>query len=195
MIRDTKFWFLMAVFQVFFGLAVFAITRDYYFQESDNVGTHPPTVDQSGPAWSAGITETGIARLAPSVFGEPAPQDPGEISRQANDFFVNRQYKSAAVMYERLLTFDPKNVETLNNLGLTLHYLGRSDEALGKLDEGVAAGPENQRIWLTLGYVNSQLGNTEQARTALTNATQTGADETIRQSAMKMLESLPQGPD
>lgn len=185
----------MAAFQVLFGLAVFAITRDYYYQEPGDIGAHPPTADQSTPAWSAGITETDIARLGPSVFGAPETQDPSEISRQADEFFVNRQYKSAAVMYERLLAFNPQNAKTLNNLGLTLHYLGRSDEALGKLSEGVAIDPDDQRIWLTLGYVNSQLGNTEQARTALTNATQVGADETIRQSAMKMLETLPGDPD
>jgi Flp pilus assembly protein TadD len=192
MIRDTKFWISMIVFQVLFGLAVFAITRDYYTQVPDNTPTHPPIANQSAPAWSAGITETDIARLGPSVFGEPTTQDPSEISRQADEFFVNKQYKSAAAMYERLLAFNPQNVGTLNNLGLTLHYLGRSDEALSKLGEGVAIDPEDQRIWLTLGYVNSQLGNTEQARTALTNATEVGADDTIRRSAMKMLDSLPQ---
>ena len=93
-------------------------------------------------------------------------------------------------MYERLLAFNPNNAETYNNLGLTLHYLGRSTDALRRLNEGVAVDAENQRIWLTLGYVNSQLGNTEQARAALTTAVQIGSDELIRQAAMKMLEDL-----
>jgi hypothetical protein len=44
---------------------------------------------------------------------------------------------------------------------------------------------------LTLGYVNGQLGNTEQARKALTTATETGTDESIRQAAAQMLEGLP----
>jgi len=72
-----------------------------------------------------------------------------------------------------------------------LHYLGRSDEALRRLNDGVAVDAEHQRTWLTLGYVNSQLGNTGQARTALTNAVQFGSNESIRQSAMRMLEELP----
>jgi Flp pilus assembly protein TadD len=191
MIRQTKFWVSLAVFQVLFGLAVFAITRDYYIQDSNNVSTYPPTVKQPNSAWPQDITESDIARLAPSVFGDSAVQDPVEISRQANQFFTNRQYQRAANSYERLLGFDPKNVEVLNNLGLTLHYLGRSDEALRRLNEGVSLDPENQRIWLTTGYVNSQLGNVEQARTALTTATQIGSDESIRRSAMEMLEALP----
>jgi Flp pilus assembly protein TadD len=94
-------------------------------------------------------------------------------------------------MYEQLLAFSPNDAEIYNNLGLTLHYLGRSTEALGRLNEGVAVDPEHQRTWLTLGYVNSQLGNTEQARTALTTAARIGTDDSIRQSATRMLESLP----
>jgi len=90
-----------------------------------------------------------------------------------------------------LLAFNPDDGEIHNNLGLTLHYLGRSTEALDRLEEGAAVDPQNQRIWLTLGYVNSALGNTGQAREALTNAIQTGSDESIRQSAKKMLEALP----
>jgi Flp pilus assembly protein TadD len=50
-----------------------------------------------------------------------------------------------------------------------------------------------QRIWLTLGFVNKQLGNTVQARTALTTAVQLGADNDIGRSAGKMLEGLPEG--
>ena len=94
-------------------------------------------------------------------------------------------------MYEQLLVIRPNDVETYNNLGLTLHYLGRSTEALRRLNDGVAVDAEHQRIWLTLGFVNSQLGNSEQARTALTTAAQIGSDDSIRQSAMKMLEDLP----
>jgi tetratricopeptide (TPR) repeat protein len=114
-----------------------------------------------------------------------------ELSRQADVYFSNRQYAQAAEMYERLLAFDPNNAEIYNNLGLTLHYLGRSAEALQRLDEGVAVDPDNQRIWLTTGYVNSELGKIDQARGALANATLIGDNESIRQSAQQMLDNLP----
>lgn len=191
MILNTKFWISFAVFQVVFGLAVFAITRDYYIQDVDNVSAHPSTVGQSAPLWPNGITETQIARLGSPALSEPTIQNPFEISRRANEYFANRQYDRAADMYEQLLVFSPNDAEIYNNLGLTLHYLGRSTEALSKLNEGVAVDPEHQRIWLTLGYVNSQVGNIEQARTALTTAARIGTDESIRQSATRMLEGLP----
>jgi Flp pilus assembly protein TadD len=69
--------------------------------------------------------------------------------------------------------------------------MGRSAEAVDRLNEGVAVDPGYQRIWLTLGYVNSQVGNIEQARTALTNALNMDANNDIGQSATKMLENLP----
>lgn len=191
MIRDSKFWLSMAVFQVLFGLAVFAITRDVYQREPARLSSHPTAIASPGSVWPQGITESDITRLAPGVFGEPLAQDPAEISRRADQFFANQQYQQASNAYERLLALDPQNAEIYNNLGLTLHYLGRSDEALRRLNEGIAVNPENQRIWLTLGFVNGQLGNVEQARKALTTATETGSNETIRQSAMKMLEALP----
>lgn len=191
MIRDAKFWASMAVFQVLFGLAVFAVTRDYYSQATENVSAHAATMNQAVPVWPNSITESNIARLSASTMDAQTFQNPADMSRQADEFFANKQYDRAAELYERLLPFSPNNAEIYNNLGLTLHYLGRSTEALGKLNDGVAVDPTNQRIWLTLGYVNSQLGNTEQARTALTTATQTGDNESIRQSAMKMLENLP----
>lgn len=190
MLRQSKFWISMAVFQIFFGFAVFAITRDYYEQKPPKLRADPSTISRSAGSWQ-GIAESDIARLAPGVLDTQTPQDPVQISREANAFFARGQYAEAARLYEKLLAFDPKNVEVLNNLGLTLHYVGRSGEALRYLNEGVGLDAGNQRIWLTLGYVSSQLGKVEQARAALTKATETGSDESIRQSAQRMLNELP----
>jgi len=196
MTRDNKFWTLLVVFQVVFGLAVFAVTRDHYMQEEVTVRGHPPTTGSPmtaapSPGWSRGITATDISKLSSPGLVEPTLSDPVEISRRANEYFANKQYQGAAELYEQLLAFSPNDAEVYNNLGLTLFYLGRADEALRRLNEGVAVDAEHQRIWLTLGYVNSELGNTEQARTALNNAMQRGSDEKIRQAATKMLSELP----
>jgi tetratricopeptide (TPR) repeat protein len=192
MIRDAKFWISMAVFQVLFGFAVFAITRDYYAVDTDEVITQPPAAaSQSVPAWPNAVTAAEIDRLSLPTLGDLAAQDPVEIYQQANEFFANKRYEKAAEYYEQLLAFRPNDAEIHNNLGITLHYLGKSDEALERLNKGITVDPEHQRSWLTLGFVNSQLGNTGQARSALTNATQIGTNESIRQSALEMLESLP----
>jgi tetratricopeptide (TPR) repeat protein len=191
MIRDTRFWALMAVFQVLFGLAVFAATREYYTQDTKAATSPPPAANQSVPLWSQGLTKDEVMRMTSSVTQMPASADPVEIYRQAEEFFVNRQYDQAAKLYEQLLAFSPNDAEIHNNLGLTLFYLGRSDDALRALNEGIAANPDHQRIWLTFGFVNSQLGNTVEARTAFDNAIRLGDDESIRESARKMLAELP----
>jgi tetratricopeptide (TPR) repeat protein len=189
--RDAKFWYSMVVFQLLFGLLVFAFTREYYRHEAVGVTSGSLTLQQRSSDWAGGIGASEFAWLGSQTSNNLPTEDPVEISRRADEYFTNRQYGQAAAMYERLLAFNPDDGEIHNNLGLTLHYLGRSAEALDRLEEGAAVDPQNQRIWLTLGYVNSALGNTGQAREALTNAMQTGSDESIRQSAKEMLEALP----
>jgi len=191
MTRDFRFWTLMVVFQFGFGFAVYAVTRDYYVQEPSNTSPHALPSGGASTAWPNGIAANELARLTSSAPSQSVITDPVEISRQADVFFSNRQYQQAAEMYERLLTLSPNNPEIHNNLGLTLHYMGQSSEALRQLEKGAALDPDHQRIWLTIGFVNSELGNFDRARTALTNATLVGDNDSIRQSAQKMLDNLP----
>jgi len=188
--RSFGFWIAMAIFQVLFGLAVFAITRDYYRADPGSEMAKP-TVAQLPPmeprAPFADINPALLGSLSTDASGT---QNPVEISQQANQLFAERQYAAAAAAYEKLLAFDPGNVDTLNNLGLTLHYVGRSDEALKRLNEGVALDPTYQRIWLTLGYVNSSVGNVEPARAALTTAVEMDPDSGVGRSAKQMLDGL-----
>lgn len=196
MTRDTRFWTLLVVFQVFFGLAVFAITREYYMQDVPAARGHGVASVQPAPGWGRGMSPTDIARLSSPTMGSPGlaeqtSRDPLEIYRQAEEFFTQRQYDRAARLYEELLTYSPNDAEIYNNLGLTLFYIGQPEEALRRLDEGAAVDPNHQRIWLTLGYVNSQLGNVERARAALTKATQVGDNASVREAAEEMLAQLP----
>jgi Flp pilus assembly protein TadD len=189
--RDKKFWTLLLVFQVFFGLAVFAITREYYMEDAVADRGHALTVAPTSAGWSRGMSAADVSRLSSPGLVEAAPSDPAEIYRRAEQYFASKQYAQAAQLYEQLLTFSPNDAEIYNNLGLTLFYLGRSDESLRQLNKGVTVDPGHQRIWLTLGYVNSQLGDTEAARTALTNAAERGDNASIREAAEKMLAELP----
>lgn len=117
--------------------------------------------------------------------------DPAEIDRQANQYFQDKDYDNAARLYRRVLELSPDNVGTLNNLGLTLYYLGRSSEALEMLRRGSDLQPEFQRIWLTLGFVESGLGNIPEAKQALQNAIELGPETDPGKSATKMLSKLP----
>lgn len=191
MIPNPKFWIPMAVFQIAFGLTVFTITRQYYIQDPDNVGIDSVEIRQPAFVWPDGVTEMDSTQLNSSTFSRTSIEDPDDLERQANEYFTKRQYDKAADSYQQLLILRPNNVDTYNNLGITLHYIGRSTEAIRRLNEGVAIDPTHQRIWLTLGYVNSQIGNTEKARNALTTAVNIDASNEIGKSAAEMLEDLP----
>jgi len=191
MTRNTNFWILMVLFQVAFGLVVFAATRQYYVHDAQKATTHEMMTEQASAAWPERKPDTGLDQLISTYSGQPISQDPLVTLSQADEFFSNGQYGKAAQLYEQLLASGSGSVNIYNSLGITLHYLGRSEEALLVLNEGVTLDASYQRIWLTLGYVNSQLGNTAQARTALTTAVQMDVDNDVGQSAMKILDALP----
>jgi tetratricopeptide (TPR) repeat protein len=190
--RGASFWITLAVAEVAFGLTVFAITRHYYLSSAP-----APQL----PAWAVGLGTAlpgGAARVAPAATAPPqapfaaANDDPAAISERADAAFTGGHYAEAGALYQQLLALDPTNVELHNNLGLTLHYLGRSDDALQTLAKGLAIDPNHQRSWLTTGFVNQSLGNAAEARAALVKARDSGSDAQIRASAEKMLAGLPQ---
>jgi tetratricopeptide (TPR) repeat protein len=189
----AKFWLSMLAFQIAFGGTVFALTRQYYMDAQAPVAAgraeaHAPIPAPAWPDPEAGISPALLSGLS----GEPSLDDPMALARQADELFANKQYDRAVDLYTRLLALEPDNVDTYNNLGLTLHYVGRSAEALSKLNEGIALNPTYQRIWLTTGFVNAQIGDLEQARLALSNAVMIGPDTDVGRSASRMLEGLGQ---
>lgn len=189
--RSTRFWALLLVFQLVFGLSVFAVTRYVYMGDSSRANDLSGADLQRPIDWTDTASDFNATLLDSLGSVATESSDPMEISRQADEFFTNKQYARAAELYEKLLDFGPGNADVHNNLGLTLQYLGRSDEALRRLDEGAKLDPANQRIWLTIGFVNSQTGNAIAARAALETAVQIDSESSVGKSASRMLESLP----
>jgi len=164
---------------------VFLLTRAYY--------QGPPQAQVTAPA-AGGQAELSTEQLIDSLQNHPGlnlPQDPMDLDRQANEAFMAGDYPQAAQLYQRVIDLAPHKVEPHNNLGLTLHYLGRSEEALSVLQRGTELDPRFQRIWLTLGFVNSGMGNMEEARQALQRAVELGAETDPGRNASEMLEKLP----
>ena len=192
MFKSPKFWIPMIAFQIVFGLSIFTITRQYYIQDLVDTGAAPSGTEQASIAMPSQSASMNISLSNLTTF-TPSPTDPVEIARLANEYFSLNQYDRAAEMYQQLLALNPSNVDIYNNLGITLHYLGKSTEAIDKLNEGATLDPTYQRIWLTLGFVNTQLGNLEQARSALEAAVKIGTDNDVGRSAEQMLAELPQG--
>jgi cytochrome c-type biogenesis protein CcmH/NrfG len=117
-------------------------------------------------------------------------KDPATMSLLANEYFANGQFEEAADLYSQLSVLDPGSVDLQNNLGLTLHYINRSEEALAVLTKGSRMNPGNQRIWLTLGFVNKALGNDDAAKSSLQTAERINPDSDVGKSASRMLSEL-----
>ena len=183
----------MIVFQIAFGLAVFAITREVTLQDAQAVKVTPKLVSKPFQGTSGSAGQNAAFEVVPLVPEQLMSDEPLQIARQADEYFNTQQYQMAAQQYQRLLGLGAGDVNTYNSLGLTLQYLGRSGEALQVLNEGLALEPGFQRIWLTTGFVNLQVGDLEQARVALNKAIELGPDNDIGQSAAKMLAGLPPG--
>ncbi|MDJ0806077.1 MAG: tetratricopeptide repeat protein [Gammaproteobacteria bacterium] len=133
-------------------------------------------------------------QLIDSLQNYPQPtasNDPMVVDQQANEAFQSADYVRAAELYQRVIELAPHKVEPYNNLGLTLHYLGRSSEALTVLKRGSELDPRFQRIWLTLGFVQSGVGNVEEARLALQRAVDLGVDTPPGRNARELLDKLP----
>lgn len=193
--RNARFWVFMAAFQLLFAFGVFALTRAYYLDRApqpSRVAAVPfgAAAPHPMPPTTSGDPRDELESLISSFPAPSAGQDPVQLSRQGDAHFGQQQYDRAAQFYEQALRAGSQDVNDYNSLGLTLHYLGRSEEALAVLDEGVAVDPDYQRIWLTLGFVNSQLGNLQAARTALGTAVEMDADNDIGRSAAEMLNQL-----
>ena len=189
--RPVTIWIYLLIFQIAFGLAIFGFTREYYAGDSETNPVAAVSRSQTMPAVTQPASTFTPEMIDTLVTLQPDMTNPVEISRLADQYFANKQYEKAAEWYEKLLEFGPDNVDTLNNVGLTLHYLGRSEEALVRLKQGAMIDPTHQRVWLTLGFVNSDMGNAEDARTALNTAVSINPDNSIGQSASGMLARLP----
>ncbi len=81
------------------------------------------------------------------------PDDPKVMYALADAYFTMKRFGDAVKYYNKLLVLTPDNVDVYNDLGLSLHYMGKSSEGLKSLEKGIKKDPYNQRIWLTKGFV------------------------------------------
>jgi Tfp pilus assembly protein PilF len=69
--------------------------------------------------------------------------------------------------------------------------VGRVQEAVKILEKGIAVDASYQRIWLTLGFVQSSSGDVAAARRSLSAAAELDIDSRVGQEAKRLLDSLP----
>ena len=192
-------WLIAIAFLAFYGFAVFAVTRDYYLR-------HPPRQPQASTSTSSTATAGADAaalgaqlRAAAQDAGSGIPaevlaSDPVLLSQEADRLFAAQRFAEAVTLYRKALELDPSDAGSRNDLGLALHYAGNSQEGVEVLRAGADAAPQFQRIWLSLGFVAAQAGQTEQAREALTKAQTLDPNSDVGLEAARLLGLLGETP-
>jgi tetratricopeptide (TPR) repeat protein len=179
-------WVLVVVFLAFYGFAVFALTRDYYLRHPP-VRPEPVQSQAERPAPRTWIQDQLGGAANSDIPAAITGTDPVLLNRQADTLFAQNRWNDAIPLYRRVLELDPNDVDAMNDLGLALHYTGRSQEGLELLEKGAGMAPDFQRMWLTLGFVRANSDDAAGAREALTRARDIDPNSDIGREAERML--------
>ncbi|MEE8328303.1 MAG: tetratricopeptide repeat protein, partial [Thermodesulfovibrionia bacterium] len=101
---------------------------------------------------------------------EKSAETPESLAILGDRYFESNRFQDAIDIYERVLKLNPDDVDTYNDLGLALHYIGKSDRAIDTLTRGTEVNPSFQRMWLSLGFVLTATGKNDEAKEALKKA-------------------------
>lgn len=123
-----------------------------------------------------------------SVSGALQVETADALNALAETHLAARRFGEAVRVYRKMLDLDPKNASIYNELGLALHYEGKSDQALDALRKATVLDPKLQRAWLSLGFVLKSTGQDARAREALTKTIALGPATPQGREALSMLQ-------
>ncbi len=87
-----------------------------------------------------------------------------EFGRALQDLTERQDYRGAAARLERVLAENPRMVDAWDSLGLALHRLGRSTEALAAYEKAMEISGGTPHVALAVGQVLLDLGRGDEAR-------------------------------
>jgi len=128
---------------------------------------------------------------SPSVGSlQPGLTQAQTLAAEGDRQFEAGHYAQAIPLYQRALQADGSDADSHNDLGLALHYVGRSEEAVKELVMATELAPSFPNAWLSLGFVLSSLGRHEEARPALEHVVKIARGSAQAAEAERMLGSL-----
>lgn len=116
------------------------------------------------------------------------PHDAKAYADVGDIYFDQHQFTDAIEYYKQAIALDPQDIDSYNDMGLSYHYIGKSDEGLKYVEEGINKNPAFQRIWLTKGFILAIKGNVAEARAAWEKAYSLGPNSDEGKSAASFLE-------
>lgn len=116
------------------------------------------------------------------------PNDAKAFAEVGSIYFDQHKFTEAIEYYKKALALDPEDVNSYNDMGLSYHYMGMSDEGLKYVEEGIKKNPAYQRIWLTKGFILAIKGNIADARAAWEKAYKMDPNSDVGKSSASFLE-------
>lgn len=122
------------------------------------------------------------------------PNDAKAFAQVGDIYFDQHKFNDAIEHYKKAIALEPQDVDSYNDLGLSYHYTGRSDEGLKYVEEGIQKNPNYQRAWLTKGFILAIKGNIPEARNAWEKAYKIDPNSDVGKSSASFLAQYQVSP-
>ena len=111
------------------------------------------------------IYELGLMTQSRAAYRLALASDPRAVKAQIGlgRTLVRSDPRAAETAFRAALAIEPRNATALNNLGITLHLLGRSAEAQECFRQALAAAPDMAEVKVNLGLELALSGHTGEA--------------------------------
>jgi tetratricopeptide (TPR) repeat protein len=118
------------------------------------------------------------------------PRNVELLGALADAYFEARRYPEAIPIYEQALAIAPGDADLLNDLGLSLFYLGKGAEALAAVTAATEADPAFKHAWLSTGFILLSMGRLDEAVAPLNKVKELDPNGPLAETADGFLEAV-----
>lgn len=93
-----------------------------------------------------------------------------KLLKKADSLLDKENYKTAIILYDRVLKIEPKNINALDNKGVALISLAKYKEAIRHYDQALRSYPKDEYLLLHKGLALDYLGRYKEAIAAYDKA-------------------------
>lgn len=184
----------MVIGSVFVGALIIGLVFAWGIEIAGDGLTKTKVIDVSGNKSTSGRsfdrvdgTDYKDAIINFNAILKRDPDNLDAITKLANLHFGMNNYNNAIKHYKMAAKLAPNNASYYNNLGLSYHYLGRSQQGLKLIEDGIKADQYHQRIWLTKGFILATTGKVTEAIKAWERAYTLNPESEVGKAALDFL--------
>ena len=150
------------------------------------------TVQPSGMTLKPLRTQVGSPEAMPPTELIQNAYNPQEFSNLADSYFESQRYVEAIALYEKAISLNSGDVDSMNDLGLAYFYVGQPDKALASLANATTTSPVYKHAWLSTGYILFSLQRYDEAVEPLQKARDLDPNGIVGAEAAQFLNKIRQ---